>query len=103
MSKFYDEGGKEMAMKANYLVMMTDNFMSGWGLADNKINKYIICCSTIEQANQIMLVAERKECMSGNIIVLDLPKRLINDKYLLSIENYDDLGSIWTEGVKWLT
>jgi hypothetical protein len=34
-----------------YYVSMTDRFMSGWGMAQGKINKLIIECDTYAEAN----------------------------------------------------
>jgi len=36
-----------------YYVTMTDKFMSGWGYARNKINKLVISCETMEQAQTV--------------------------------------------------
>lgn len=38
-----------------YYVSMTDKFMSGWGMAEGKLNKLVISCNTAEEAN---IVAE---------------------------------------------
>lgn len=39
-----------MAVERKIYVSMTDTFLSGWGEAKDKINKYIIGCDTIEEA-----------------------------------------------------
>lgn len=44
-----------------YYVTMTDNFMSGWGKAQNKISKYIVECDSYQQAEMIERNA-RKHC-----------------------------------------
>lgn len=36
-----------------YYVSMTDKFMSGWGMAEGKLNKLVISCNTAEEANMI--------------------------------------------------
>ena len=36
-----------------YYVTMTDKAMSGWGMAKNKTNKYVVICDTHEQAQII--------------------------------------------------
>ena len=38
-----------------YWVSMTDKFMSGWGKAEHKINKYVLECDSYEEAE---IVAE---------------------------------------------
>ena len=37
-----------------YYVTMTDKFMSGWGRAEGKINKFVVECETREKAETIM-------------------------------------------------
>ena len=37
-------------MATKYWVTMTDKFMSGWGKAQGKINKYILECDSYEEA-----------------------------------------------------
>ena len=37
-------------MSQKYYVSMTDKFMSGWGQAQNKINKLVIECDSYEEA-----------------------------------------------------
>jgi len=51
-----------------YYVTATDNFMSGWGKADEKINKWVIVCETREEAEKIQKkVKTRKEMTYVNI------------------------------------
>jgi hypothetical protein len=35
---------------SKYYVTMTDSFMSGWGQAENKINKLVFECDTMKDA-----------------------------------------------------
>ena len=46
-----------------FYVTMTDKFMSGWGHAQNKTNKLIIECNTIDEAEQIERAARRRNEM----------------------------------------
>jgi cell division protein FtsL len=46
-----------------FYVTMTDKFMSGWGHAQNKTNKLIIECNTIDEAEQIERAARRRSEM----------------------------------------
>ena len=49
---------------------MTDKFMSGWGHAQNRTNKLIIECNTIDEAAQIERAAhKRPEMKYVNICV----------------------------------
>lgn len=40
-------------MSKKYYVTATDKFMSGWGLAENKINKMVFECDSYEEAEHI--------------------------------------------------
>lgn len=44
-----------------YYVTMTDRFMSGWGKAQDKINKLVFECETLEEAE---IVAENARSRS---------------------------------------
>ena len=46
-----------------FYVTMTDKFMSGWGHAQNKTNKLIVECNTIDEAEQIERAALRRNEM----------------------------------------
>ena len=37
-----------------YYVTMTDKFMSGWGMADGKINKLIFECDSLDDVTTVM-------------------------------------------------
>ena len=36
-----------------YYVTMTDKFLSGWGMAQGKINKLVITCETYQEAETV--------------------------------------------------
>jgi hypothetical protein len=44
-------------------VTMTDKFMSGWGMADGKINKLIFECDSIQEAHIVADNAENRDDM----------------------------------------
>jgi hypothetical protein len=46
-------------MKKVY-VTMTDKFMSGWGMAEGKINKLIFECDNVQEAHVVADNAERR-------------------------------------------
>ena len=51
-----------------YYVTMTDKFMSGWGQAKGKINKLVLPCKTIEEAEVVERNArDRSEMIYINI------------------------------------
>jgi hypothetical protein len=77
-------------------VSMTDKFMSGWGKAQNKTNKFIIICDTMEQAETIERNAQKRSEMKYINICLSKPYYNQN-RYELSYRNFDELGSIWKQ------
>jgi hypothetical protein len=46
-----------------FYVTMTDKFLSGWGYAQGRINKLIIECNTINEAEQIEKAARQRSEM----------------------------------------
>lgn len=83
-----------MRDKTMYYVTMTDNFMSGWGMADGKINKFVVHCDTIEQAEQIEQAANDRSEMDSIKISESMPY-YSKDTHLISERDYDELGDIW--------
>ena len=81
--------------KQKYYVTMTDKFMSGWGYANNLINKYVIECDTMKEA----MIAERNAKKRPEMKYINItsnkpyytPKR-----YYVSSVKFNDLGTIWT-------
>jgi hypothetical protein len=75
-------------------VTMTDAFMSGWGMARNKTNKYIIVCDTMEQAQTAYRNAlKRSEMKRVNI---RYTKPYYGSNVLPSFVSFSELGPIWT-------
>ena len=71
-----------------YYVTATDSFMSGWGLAEGKINKVVIGCDNRSE------VAEVKNALRGRSdmkYVNDTtnPSRYSSSRYLISWYHYD--------------
>ena len=79
-----------------YYVTMTDKFMSGWGMAENKINKLIFECETMEQARIIERNAKKRDEMKYINICFKKPS-YNKERYLESLKTWDDLGVIWKE------
>lgn len=76
-----------------YYVTMIDNFMSGWGKSENKINYFQVECDNLEDARLIERNAHDRSEMS-NINVVREPLES-NDEILVSDTYFDDLGAIW--------
>ena len=81
-------------------VWMTDKFMSGWGQAKGKINKLIIRCDTLEQAECIFKNAQMRDEMKNINYGRKLPY-FSESKYKLSFKTWDQLGYVWKTGCKW--
>lgn len=43
-----------------FYVTMTDTFMSGWELAKDRINKFVIACDNYSQAEEIAKEARKR-------------------------------------------
>ena len=85
-----------METNEKYYVTMTDKFMSGWGMAENKINKMIVVCDTMKQAQTIERNAKKRSEMKYINICFKKPN-YNKERYLESIKYYNDLGVIWKE------
>ena len=76
-----------------FYVTMTDKFMSGWGMAKDKINKMIVECETLEQAEQIEAAANDRSEMCDIDIYTERPE--FGDDVIESFKTWNDLGPIW--------
>tara|TARA_R110000751_G_scaffold239285_1_gene340010 strand:+ start:361 stop:621 length:261 start_codon:yes stop_codon:yes gene_type:complete len=84
-----------MEKTQKYYVVMTDKFMSGWGISENKINKYIIVCDNFSNAEIIKKSAKKRSEMK--YINIHTKKPYYNkNHYLISLVKFNELGSIWT-------
>ena len=80
-------------MKPVFYVTMTDKYLSGWGMSENKTNKLIIECQTIEQAEQIALVARYRDEMT--YVNIRTTKPYYGANIVESWKNWDELGEVW--------
>jgi hypothetical protein len=77
-----------------YYVVMTDKFMSGWGQAEGKINKYIIECQSYLDAEIVQRNAYKRPEMK--YINISRNKPYYSPKgYVISMEKFENLGEIW--------
>ena len=86
---------KKKPTKRRYFVTMTDRFMSGWGQAKGKINKYVVECDTYEQAERIERNARKRDEMKYVNIVDGRMPSYDKRRYLVSKKHYKDLGDVW--------
>lgn len=84
---------------AKYWVTMTDTFMSGWGRAEGKTNKYVVECNSRKMAKQIYNAAKKRSEMKYVNICLNKPH--YNPKTILtSWKKASELGELWTGGIE---
>lgn len=76
-------------------VTMTDKFMSGWGMAANKTNKFIIVCDNWEQAEIIERNAKKRSEMKYINICINKPR--YGSNVVESWRNFDELGEVWKQ------
>ena len=81
-------------MNNKYYVSMTDNFLSGWGQAKGKINKYIVECNSYEQAKIIENNARKRSEMKYISICINKPC-YNSQKYISTYRLFNELGDIW--------
>ena len=74
---------------------MTDKFMSGWGMAANKKNKFIVICDNWQQAETIERNAGKRSEMKYINICVTKPRYGAN--VLETWKTFDELGTIWTK------
>lgn len=86
-------------MARKYWVTMTDRFLSGWGEAEGKTNKYVVECNSWEMAQQIYDAAQKRSEMKYINICLNRPN-YPSSRYLVSRVKASQLGKIWTGGLK---
>ena len=80
-----------------YWVSMTDKFMSGWGMADKKINKLVLECDSYDEA----LIVEQNARNRSEMKYVNICTRKPNynrDWYYVSEHNKTDYGSWYKSG-----
>jgi len=74
-------------------VTMTDKFMSGWGLAAGKTNKYVVECDNGEQAEAIIRNAMRRPEMKH--VSMRTTRPSYGRDVLMTLVTFDELGEVW--------
>lgn len=78
-----------------FYVSMIDKFMSGWGMAQGKKNRFIVVCETYEEAQTIYRNAQRRDEMKYIKISQSKPKSKAG--VIRSFKQYSQLGKIWKQ------
>lgn len=84
-------------MTQKYYVSMTDKFLSGWGLADNKTAKYIVECDTYEEA-EIVADNARSRSDQKNVNICYNKPYYNQRHYLVKYQTKEDLPSWFIAG-----
>jgi hypothetical protein len=82
---------------AKYYVTMTDKFMSGWGKAESKINKFVVGCDTFAEARIVEDNAKHREEMKNINITSNKPYYSPN-RYLVSYVDKEEAENWFKEG-----
>ncbi|HJX79185.1 hypothetical protein [Glutamicibacter sp.] len=84
-------------MTDKYYVSMTDKFMSGWGMAKDKVNKLVIECSNYDEALIVEQNARNRSEMKNVNICMNKPYYNQN-QYYVSWHNKQDYSSWFEKG-----
>ena len=66
---------------SKYWVTMTDKFLSGWGMAQDKIAKYVYECDTLEMAQKVKSNAEKRTDQKNINITTSKPRYNLRTHY----------------------
>lgn len=77
-----------------WYVTMTDKFMSGWGMAKNKTNKFVVECDNFEKAEIIEKNAKKRSEMIYINITSQKPY-YDKKRFIVTQRKFDELGTIW--------
>ena len=86
-------GGKKKP--SLYYVTMTDKFMSGWGPAKGKTNKYVVRTSTLNQAETVERNAKLRSEMTHINVVIGRKPSFPKRRFHVTWKEWKDLGRIW--------
>lgn len=84
-------------MDKKYYVTMTDKFLSGWGKAENKINKLIFICDSYEDAQIVSNNAKNRSDMKYINITTKKPYYNSN-RYYAQEKTKDEYNSWYKKG-----
>lgn len=81
-----------------YYVTMTDKFMSGWGMAQDTVNKLVIACDTLDEAEIVAANARRRHEMRH--VSIRMTKPYYPNAYV-SLHDKNDYTSWFTPHYDW--
>jgi hypothetical protein len=80
-----------------YYVTMTDKFFSGWGRAENRLNKLVFECETLNEARIVVENAENRSDQK-NINIRSTKPYYSSKKYLVQYKTKEDYPSWYEKG-----
>jgi hypothetical protein len=83
-----------------YYVTMTDKFMSGWGMAKNRINKLIFVCKDYQEAEIVKDNADARDEMKYVNICVNAP-RYNENKYYTQFKTREDSANWYNPNMAW--
>ena len=86
-----------LMQQSKYFVIMKDKALSGWGGAENKINRFVVGCNSYNDALLIQGNAKLRDEMSCIRISDKLP--LHGSNVVFSYSHFSQLGSIWKRDI----
>ncbi|MFS0905755.1 hypothetical protein AB3N02_22165 [Priestia aryabhattai] len=84
-------------MTQKYYVTMTDKFMSGWGMAQGKINKLVLICDSYAEACTVYENAENRGDMKY-INIRSTAPYYDKNRYYTQFKDKEEYGSWYKEG-----
>ena len=81
-------------MNKKIYVTMTDKYMSGWGCAAGKIDKFVVACDSWSDAALIERNAKEREEMMYVSISFNRPY-YPKKEYNVTHDSFSELGAIW--------
>ena len=82
--------------KVKYYVTATDSFLSGWGMAKDKINKIVLECDSMSQAQTVLKNLKKRNEMKYVNICKNKPN-YNRSRYLESYKTIDDSPAFYKE------
>ena len=80
-----------------YYVTMTDSYLSGWGMAQNKINKLVFECSSYQEAQTVAQNAENRSDMKRVNICTKKPS-YSSTRYYVQFKDINEYPAWYQEG-----
>ncbi len=77
-----------------HYISAMDKFMSGWGAAENKSNRFCVECTEGWQIDVINAALEDRDEMK-RIVFHGVKKPKTNKTILYSHKTYEELGAVW--------